>query len=78
MWQNQRKDAQKRAVRPKQHTKEGVFAAALRVEGWTRNAWLGEPFPFFICMVDLCLWDYDEVTEAYFTAQKEVHSSKVS
>lgn len=36
------------------HKGKGL-AAAFKVEDWGRNAWSGEPFPLFVCMVDLNL-----------------------
>lgn len=76
IWQNERKDAQRRAIWPKQHTKERVLQLHSRlrtgVEMHGQESLFHSLFAWWISICE----SYDQVTEAAFTAQKVVHSSK--
>lgn len=60
----------------KQHTKKQVFAAGFGDESWGRNAWLGEPLPFFAQQIS-DPESYDQSSKGLLYYTKIILNSKV-
>lgn len=70
------KGRKERGYVAKQQAKGRVFAAGFGDEDWARNAWLGEPFPFFAWWISVPE-SYDQNGQGLLHYTKIILNSKL-